>query len=428
MEQLRRVAEQDEGGGSHLGLGHVVDLESLALVRGRLDAHHGLTQHVVEGARGDTEVGLLVDRLDQIVQAVDALARLGGDEGDGGVGHVGQGLADAVGEGLDGGIVLLDGIPLVHHDDGSLARLVSNARDLLVLLGDAHRGIDHDEADVSPLHRHVGAEDAVLLHLIPDLGLAADACGVDEGEGAPLIDQAGVHRVTGGARDIRDDHAVLPEETVDDGGLSGVGLTDDGDLDAALLLLALLPVGESVTAGVQNVACARAVDRGHGDGVEVKAQLVELVVFVGQMTHAVALVDAGDDGLAALLEHDGDIAVGGGEARADVAHEDDGIGIVNGHLSLHLHLGQDDIVGAGLDTAGVDEDELAAVPFGLAVDAVTGDTGGVLHDGAALTDELVEQGRFTDVGTANDGDDRLGHGYGLLSGKGMGLEFVIRNS
>ena len=90
VEQLRRVAEQDEGGGSHLGLGHVVDLESLALVRGRLDAHHGLTQHVVEGARGDTEVGLLVDRLDQIIQAVDALTRLGGDEGDGGVGHVGQ--------------------------------------------------------------------------------------------------------------------------------------------------------------------------------------------------------------------------------------------------------------------------------------------------------------------------------------------------
>ena len=44
------------------------------------------------------------------------------------------------------------------------------------------------------------------------------------------------NRVTGGARDVRNDHAVLPEEAVDDGGFARVGLTDDGDLDAALLL------------------------------------------------------------------------------------------------------------------------------------------------------------------------------------------------
>ena len=38
----------------------------------------------------------------------------------------------------------------------------------------------------------------------------------------------------------------------------------------------------------------------------------------------------------------------------------------------------------------IDDGELFAAPFGLAVDTVTGDTGRVLHDGATLADELIE--------------------------------------
>ena len=247
--------------------------------------------------------------------------------------------------------------------------------------------------------------DKNLIEAASIIGCPVYNCGVNEVEYSVFILNSRINGISRSTRNIGYDNALLAAHTVNNRGFSGVGLTDDGDLDAALLLLALLPIGESLTAGVQKVARARAVDGGNGHGIAIKAQLVELVVFVGKITHAVALVDAGDDGLAALLEHDGDIAVGGGQTRADVAHEDDDVGIVNGDLRLHLHLCQNDIVGLGLDASRVDEDELAAVPFGLAVDAVAGDTGGVLHDGATLADELVKQGGFAYVGSSHNGND-----------------------
>src|SRR5690606_18815874 len=65
-------------------------------------------------------------------------------------------------------------------------------------------------------------------------------------------------------------------------------------------------------------------------------------------------------------------------------------------------------VGAGHETAGVHEVELAARPLDLAVEAVSRDAGLVVRDGLALLGEPVEQGALADVGPADDGDE--GHG------------------
>ena len=72
-------------------------------------------------------------------------------------------------------------------------------------------------------------------------------------------------------------------------------------------------------------------------------------------------------------------------------------------LCLEFHLGENDVVGLRLNTAGVNEGQLSAAPLALAVDAVTGDAGGVLHNGAALADELVEKRAFAHIGAAHDG-------------------------
>ena len=69
------------------------------------------------------------------------------------------------------------------------------------------------------------------------------------------------------------------------------------------------------------------------------------------------------------------IVVGGGHAGLDIGDEDDDVGVVDGDLSLLPHEGKDLVVGIGFDTAGIHQAELAAVPIGLPVNAVTGDTG-----------------------------------------------------
>ena len=51
MEELGVVTEDNEGGGRNAYLSHIVDLETLALVRGGLDAHLRLAKHLVEHTR-----------------------------------------------------------------------------------------------------------------------------------------------------------------------------------------------------------------------------------------------------------------------------------------------------------------------------------------------------------------------------------------
>ena len=78
MEQLRVVAENDEGRRFDAGLGHVVNLQALALVGRRLNARGGIAENVVEHTGRNTHGRLVVDVIDKLKQAVYALSGLGG--------------------------------------------------------------------------------------------------------------------------------------------------------------------------------------------------------------------------------------------------------------------------------------------------------------------------------------------------------------
>ena len=112
--------------------------------------------------------------------------------------------------------------------------------------------------------------------------------------------------------------------------------------------------------------------------------------------------------------------VGGGEAGLDVAHEDDDRGVLDGDLRLGAHEGQDLVVGARLDTAGVHDIEFAVAPLTLGVQPVPGDAGGILHNGQPLSAQLIEQHGLAHIGAAHDGDDRFRHKMTpFLSGVGV---------
>ncbi len=144
------------------------------------------------------------------------------------------------------------------------------------------------------------------------------------------------------------------------------------------------------------------------DGVS-EAQVVEFVEVGREFARGVALIDAEDDGLSALLEHGGHLEVCCDHAVPDVRDEDDDFGAVDGQLGLTAHLGQDDVIGMGLDAAGVHQQHGVAQPLTVPVDAVPGDAGRVVHDGEALTDEFVEQGGLAHVRPAHNGHDRFCH-------------------
>ena len=279
-----------------------------------------------------------------------------------------------------------------------------DAGNMLVLLGDARRGVHHDEADIGTLHRHVGTQDGILLDLVVDLGRAADPRRVDEAEFPVLVLDDGIDGVTRRARNVRDDQTVGAENAVDHRGFPGVRFTDDGDADDVVVLLGRRHLREIGDHAVEQVARAGAVQGGERDGILFQSEFVKLIIFKRQVAGAVNLVDAGDDGFAALREHNGNLAIVGGQPRAHVADENDNVRRINGNLRLRAHLFQNDVVGLGFDAAGVDEGKRVPAPFGLAVDAVARDTGGVLDDRQALTDDLIEERRFPDVRSADNGN------------------------
>ena len=65
MEQLTGVAENYKTGRFDAGLGHVIDFQAAALVRGRLNPDLSVGKDVVEHAGGDAHAALVVDIVDE---------------------------------------------------------------------------------------------------------------------------------------------------------------------------------------------------------------------------------------------------------------------------------------------------------------------------------------------------------------------------
>ena len=158
------------------------------------------------------------------------------------------------------------------------------------------------------------------------------------------------------------------------------------------------------------------VDRGNGVWVA-QTKVIEFVKIGRDITQAVALIHTQHHRLAAFLQHMGNIGVIGGHTAFQVHHKDDHIGGVNGDLRLHPHFGKQHIIGLRLDAAGIHQHKFPSAPFAGGVNAVTGHTGGVLHDGEPLPGELIEQGGFTDIRTPHDGNQRFRHIRSLPFGR-----------
>ena len=72
-------------------------------------------------------------------------------------------------------------------------------------------------------------------------------------------------------------------------------------------------------------------------------------------------------------------------------------------------MGQQAVINARFNTAGVHQQELVAGPFAIAEDAVAGNARRVLHNGEALAGQLIENGGFAHVGAAHDSYDGFCH-------------------
>ena len=132
-----------------------------------------------------------------------------------------------------------------------------------------------------------------------------------------------------------------------------------------------------------------AVRRRNLNGIT-QSQIIELIKFSRRIAHAVAFIDAEENGLAGFEQHLSYFLVGRRHAVTNIRHQNGDIRSINGDLCLPAHLHQNDIIGRRLNTAGIDQHKLLAAPFAFGINAVTRNARGVLHNGQTLADEFIE--------------------------------------
>ena len=130
-----------------------------------------------------------------------------------------------------------DVVPLVHGEDQRPAARQRQAQHARVLLADGVLRVDHHGDHVrlgDGLQRLRHRED---FDFVFDLGAASHAGGVDEREIAAIALERHENAVARGAGHFAGDQAFVADEPIDQRGLADVGPADDGDADAAVLVL-----------------------------------------------------------------------------------------------------------------------------------------------------------------------------------------------
>ena len=151
---------------------------------------------------------------------------------------------------------------------------------------------------------------------------------------------------------------------------------------------------------LQQVVQTYSVLRGNGEKI-LESERMEFVCEI-LARGAVDLVHGERDGLANLPQHLGQIAIGARNFGPSVNQENDLRGPIQRHAGLLQNLAGYQLGVVLYDSTGIDEGKLASQILSLATDTVTRDARFVAHNRPAGSRDRVEQGRFADVGTADN--------------------------
>ena len=124
---------------------------------------------------------------------------------------------------------------------------------------------------------------------------------------------------------------------------------------------------------------------------------------------AFALVGDQQHRLVGVAGEIGKGAIVGRQAHAGIDHEEQRVGLRDRGLGLLLHARGQRALGALVEAGGIDDGEVEIAEPGLALAAVAGDARQVIDQRELLPDQAVEQRRFADIGSADNGN-RKGHG------------------
>ena len=183
-------------------------------------------------------------------------------EDDGEVGKRRKAVADGCFEVLDGCLALvLHEVPFVDTYHESLAVLLDEREDVAVLAFDTASGINHQDTNVGIFDGTDASDNRVVLNILVHLCLLADTGSVHQIEVEAELVVARVDAVACRAGNVRHDVAFFTDKGVDDGRLSCIRASYDGEArNFFQLLFFLFLFREAFHYFVKKVSSSRAVD------------------------------------------------------------------------------------------------------------------------------------------------------------------------
>src|SRR5262245_27626136 len=355
---------------------------------------------------GDSQVARVIRPLDQVWKLDHALPGQGRDKDDRRVIEELHRVADLLFVLVDRVGILFDHVPFVDDDNDRATGLVRVPGDVGVERGHAFDRVDQEQRDIGAFDVLARHDDRKLLLHPGRLALAANAGGVYQPEPdllAAFPDLRFKHAVYGvarRARDVRNDHALLPEQFVDQRRFADVRTPDDRDVDLAPFALGDLDRGQPFDHRVEQVAHAHAVFGGNREHVFVP-EAVKFASEIGDL-RGIDLVRGDEDRLVQRPQPPRQFLIDRSYPLARVDHEQQQARLVNRRASLFEDVGRDHRLVVGHDAPGVHYAKGVVLPFGLAVYSVARHSGNVADYRAPRADQTVEQSRFTHVRAADD--------------------------
>ena len=262
--------------------------------------------------------------------------------------------------------------------------------------------VDHHQGHVTAFQGLERAEGTVVLDVGGHaLARTAEAGGVYERHGRAVELEVGIDGVASGARNGRDDGALVAEHGVEQRALAYVRPAHDGHPDGLHGLAQVLLGRKGFDHLVQEVAEPQAVLGGYAERLT-QAQLPVLVdIVLGDL--GVVLVDGQQHRDGAAAQDGGDLVVLGSQAHLAVHQEDGDRRFGQRQVGLSPHVVAERLVAEKVDAAGVHHDELAAVPLAVAFLAVASDTRHGRHHRVAASRDPVEKRGFANIRIADYG-------------------------
>ena len=276
-----------------------------------------------------------------------------------------------------------------------------------------------------------GAHHAEFFDRIMNFGGFAQPGGINQYGGAffavELDRKVNIHRIAGGAGYIAGDHAFFAQQRIDQTGLSNIGASDNGDpqrFDNVLFFSIFF--GKFIVA----VSC---FDRSFQIFRKLLKDFFHKIIYpvtvqtrnrcyicktpAGKL-HAffakrgiVTFVGCYDDRFSGGAQFFGYRFIHRDNSLLDIDYHDQYIGIGNGlkYLSGNVFIPLVNVARGthGAQTAGINKLKMLTVETAGCSDTVAGHAALLMHDCHTSADDRVEQTRFADVRSADDGDHRL---------------------